>query len=161
MYKKSDLKTGTIVKLRDGSIMMLMLDVVRHEGVTDMLIDFVDETHMTWEEYDENLTLSDSDSPYDIVKVYCPSFLGYALNYINGTNEPLWDWVRPEKRYHLVYPQGMYHKERVLIYGKGKYWDIDLSKTIPYGNVEFTQDQIDTVPFDTSFFYQREIVDKS
>ena len=158
MYKKSDLKTGTIVKLREGSVMMLMMNMMAHEGCTDLLVDFEDESHMEWYEYDEDL-LYVGDSEYDIVDVYIPGFVGNTLNYISGEDVPRWQWTRAEKKYHLVYPSAMYHKERVLIYGKGKYWDIDLTKTIPLGNVEFTQAQIDEMPFDTSFFTQREVVD--
>lgn len=89
--KKSDLKTGMVVKLRDGDNYVVMIRD-NEQWITS------DESWDSLNSYNDDLTC-DYDNDYDIVKVYEPT--AYTLKYIynvDATGEVLYERTDRKKK---------------------------------------------------------------
>lgn len=100
-FKKSDLKTGMIVEMRDGSKFTVMLNTVVNK---DLLVS-VEKDH-DWESLnnftDELINTNCFDNRCDIVKVYKPShcYSFVASNKLNANycvNDSMLIWERKER----------------------------------------------------------------
>ncbi len=102
-FKKSDLKTGMIVEMRNGSKFTVMLDTVMTYGdAKDIFVSMEEDYDWTcFERYTGDLK-NRSYREFDIVKVYqpshCNSFVASSrLNADYRVNDDMLIWERKEK----------------------------------------------------------------
>lgn len=93
--KKSDLRNGTIVELRDGDKYILLFDCCNEGHRDDLLISLNNGGYLYFSSYDENLKDCD-DEYYDIMKVCQYEYVGDNIrNHIISHNDK-WTWIRGE-----------------------------------------------------------------
>ena len=95
IMKKSDLKSGAIVELRNGDKYMLFLDV-ENSYTKNMLVSLKDGGYLDFDDYNDDLK-DCSNAKYDIVKICQNDYIGnnFRDHVINDTDN--WTWVREEE----------------------------------------------------------------
>lgn len=94
--KKSDLKNGAIVELRDGYKYILLFDRTYFDVQDTLLICLDDGCYSKLSYYDEDLRDCD-DSNLDIMKVAQSEYVGDDIrNHVLKKNENDWTWIRDE-----------------------------------------------------------------
>lgn len=93
--KKSDLRNGAIVKLRNGDKYILLFDCNYPRGRDNLLISLNDRCWLNLSDYDEDLKDCNM-SDFDIMKVAQSDCVGDDIyNHIINHNDE-WIWVRDE-----------------------------------------------------------------
>lgn len=93
--KKSDLRNGAIVELRNGDKYILLFDCNYPRGKDDLLISLNDGCWLKISDYDEELKDCDM-SDFDIMKVAQSDYAGEdIINHIINHNGE-WTWIRGE-----------------------------------------------------------------
>lgn len=97
VMKKSDLKNGTIVELRDERKMIVLLDCDEYMGYKDLLINISNGNYIALDDYDENLKEKYGCVDLDIMKVCQKEYVGDNIraHIINAEDE--WTWIRKEE----------------------------------------------------------------
>ena len=94
--KKSDLKTGMKVVLRNGEEYLLLLNTEEVLGTYNILIPLCENNSgwLSFDSYNEDLTCEDGYNEYDIMKVFTPYCI-WTLLY-----DSFWDkvWERKDKK---------------------------------------------------------------
>ena len=88
-FKKEDLRTGQVVKLRDGSFMLVLLgSKIYHSGeFTVDFYDIKDGSAMTLKDYTDDLTYNFiNNDRYDVVSVYEVSLSSLIRNSMDIEN---------------------------------------------------------------------------
>ena len=95
--KKSDLKNGAIVEIRNGYKYILLLNCGDERHRNDLLISLNSGGCLYLSSYDENLKDCD-DEYYDIMKVCQCEYVGdNIISHILKQNEDNWTWIREEE----------------------------------------------------------------
>lgn len=95
--KKSDLKNGAVVELRNCGKYILLLNTYYGADKEDFLISLKDGTYLEFDYYDENLEIKAGEKEYDIMKVCQAYYIGdnFRAHVINDRDE--WTWERQEE----------------------------------------------------------------
>ena len=95
--KKSDLKNGAIVELRNGDKYILLFDCCNGRDRDDLLISLNEGGYLYFSSY--NKSLEDKDDKYfDIMKVCQYEYVGDNIrSHILKQNENDWIWIREEE----------------------------------------------------------------
>lgn len=94
--KKSDLKSGAIVELRNGDKYMLLLNT-KNSYCKNCLISLDDGGYLNFDDYNDDLKIC-YDSEYDIVKICQHEYVGDNIRcHILKQNENDWTWIRVEE----------------------------------------------------------------
>lgn len=95
--KKSNLKNGAIVELRNGDKYILLFDCNYPRGKDDLLISLNDGYWLKISDYDEELKDCDM-SDLDIMKVCQCEYVGDNIrSHILKQNEKDWTWIRDKE----------------------------------------------------------------
>ena len=95
--KKSDLKNGTIVELRDGDKCILLFNCCNHGDKEDLFISLNDGGYLLLPNYNENLK-DCIDKDFDIMKVCQNDYVGDNIrSHVLKQDEDDWTWVREEE----------------------------------------------------------------
>ena len=95
--KKSDLKNGAIVELRNGDKYILLFNCCKYGNKEDLFISLDDGCYLKLSNYNENLKDCD-DNDYDIMKLCQHSYVGDNIYcHILKRNEDDWTWIRGEE----------------------------------------------------------------
>lgn len=95
--KKSDLRNGTIVELRNGDKYILLFDCCDERHRNDLLISLNNGGCLYLSSYDESLEDED-DEYFDIMKVCQREYVGDNIcSHILKQNEDNWTWIREEE----------------------------------------------------------------
>ena len=95
--KKSDLKNGAVVKLRNGDKYILLLNTYYGDEKDDYFISLRNGGYLEFDDYDENLESEDGEKEYDIMKVCQNAYVGdnFRNHVINDRDK--WTWKRQEE----------------------------------------------------------------
>lgn len=92
--KKSDLKNGAIVELRNGDKCILLFNCCNYGDKDDLFISLDDGGYLQLSNYNENLKEC-SDRDFDIMKVCQHEYVGDNIcNHILKQDEDDWTWIR-------------------------------------------------------------------
>lgn len=95
--KKSDLKNGAIVELRNGDKYILLFDCCDGRDRDDLFISLNGGRFLCLSYYDESLKDHD-DEYFDIMKVCQCEYVGdNIISHILKQNEDNWTWIREEE----------------------------------------------------------------
>lgn len=95
--KKSDLKNGAVVELRNGDKYILLLNTYYCNEKDDYLISLRNGGYIEFDDYDKNLESKDGEKKYDIMKVCQNEYVGdnFRNHVINDRDK--WTWKRQEE----------------------------------------------------------------
>ena len=95
--KKSDLKNGAVVELRNGDKYILLLNTYCCDEKDDYFISLRNGGYLEFDDYDENLESEDGEKEYDIMKVCQNAYVGdnFRNHVINDRDK--WTWKRQEE----------------------------------------------------------------
>lgn len=131
--KKSDLKTGMVVEIREGMLYLVLLDtkfkgeeknVIWREGGFWMLLDRYDENMKCLPEHDDILYKGDPDDPFteeeiqsakhfDVVAVYSPEYPAAILSRRLYGNNILWTEIDGDlKDMSVTWYEMVYRRQR-------------------------------------------------
>lgn len=92
--KKSDLKNGTIVELRNGDKYILLFNCCNYGDKDDLFISLDDGGYLKLSFYNENLKEC-SDKVFDIMKVCQNKYVGDNIrSHVLKKDEDDWTWIR-------------------------------------------------------------------
>lgn len=95
--KKSDLKNGAIVELRNGDKYILLFDCCNEGYRDDLFISLNDGGYLEFSYYDKSLEY-EYDEYFDIMKVCQCEYVGDNIrSHILKQNENDWTWIREEE----------------------------------------------------------------
>ena len=97
IMKKSNLKNGAIVELRNGDKFILLLNTYYGNDKEDYFVSLENGGYLNFNDYDENLEIKDGKKEYDIMKICQKYYIGdnFRAHVINDIDE--WNWERQEE----------------------------------------------------------------
>lgn len=99
--QKIDLKSGDIVKTREGNTYIVLLNAEKYGQNTNLLINLKTGNNLEIGDYNENLTYCGDDC-FDIVAVCAKGYVGENIrnHIINSKDE--WTWQREENKKEMT-----------------------------------------------------------
>ena len=95
--KKSDLKNGAIVELRNGDKYILLFNCCKYGNKETLFISLNSGGYLEFDNYDENLN-DCSNKKFDIMKACQNNYVGNNIrSHILKRNEDDWTWIRGEE----------------------------------------------------------------
>lgn len=95
--KKSDLKNGAIVEIRNGDKYILLFNCCKYGNKENLFISLNNGGYLNFSNYNENLNDCDGKD-YDIMKVCQNAYVGNNIrSHVLKQGEDDWTWVREEE----------------------------------------------------------------
>lgn len=97
IMKKSDLKNGAIVELRNGDKYILLLNTYYGDEKKDYFVSLEDGCYLNFNDYDENLESKYGEKEFDIMKICQEDYVGenFKNHVINDIDK--WTWERKKE----------------------------------------------------------------
>lgn len=97
IMKKSDLKNGAIVELRNGDKCILLLNTYCGDEKNDYFISLKNGGYIGFDYYDENLESKDGEKEFDIMKICQEYYVGDNFRNHVIYDRDKWTWKRQEE----------------------------------------------------------------